>query len=1079
MRKSAFITVLLGVLLAASCSDKEAAPADYLFSRIDSEESGIDFSNTVTEDKEHNIIKYIYFYNGGGVAVGDVNNDDLPDLYFVSNQEANRLYLNRGGLTFEDVTDTAGVSGTASWNTGAIMVDINDDGLLDIYVCAVSGLLDFEGHNELFVNNGDGTFTERSADYGLDFQGYSTQAYFFDYDKDNDLDAYIVNHAIHTVLSFGEADKRYERQPLVGDVLLKNEGGTFADASEEAGIYGGVNGYGLSATVADFNNDGWEDIYVCNDFHEDDYYYLNNQDGTFREDHESAFSIMSRFSMGSDAADLNGDGYLDLITLDMLPKGERILKETEGDDAMFNMQERLRALGYKDQYSRNMLHLNQSGEYFQEVALINGMADTDWSWGPLIADYDNDGYPDVFIANGILRRPNGMDFTKYVSSAFKNRSQEEGMDWLYQSITEMPGGTVPNEIFRGGPQGFSPKTGIWMEKEPQISNGAVYSDLDRDGDLDLVVNNFNRPAVVYRNDGDGVGSYVSLDFEYRKGNRHGLGTRVDVYSGERRHSMQLMASRGFVSSVESRLHLGMGKDSIIDSIRVCWPDNRVQTFTGIASNTHHTFSYEASKTRVREQEEGRPNGTFRPTELVAFEHEEDGYNDFFTDKLIPYRISTLGPAVAVGDVDGNGYEDLFLGNASGAKASFYWNTGTTLVKADLPEIDKDSLYEDNAAELFDADGDGDLDLYVGSGIHSARNKRYEDDRLYLFEDGTFTRSANHIPLNLLLTTTVSAGDYDGDGDQDLFVGNLADPDNYGLNVESRLLLNNGSGVFTFDANFELKSKVNASAWEDINEDGEIDLLLATEWDTPRVYLNQQGKLVPANLPDNMNGLWLSIAAWDADGDGDRDIILGNWGENNKYSYYSDGPLRMYHSDFDLNGKWETVLAYNRGGTYYPINSRTELGSQMPVLLKRFPDYTSFAGQDIERVMTDGSLGLAAMYEVEQFSTGYLRNNRGKFEEFVRLPDDFQLAPVTSFYPLDTGLIVAGNSQRVNTYHGAYRSLKGLVLQEKEASFPLDDLGVDPIHDQVRRIIRLKLSDRSVLIVVTNNGPVKAYERLAK
>jgi hypothetical protein len=456
---------------------------------------------------------------------------------------------------------------------------------------------------------------------------------------------------------------------------------------------------------------------------------------------------------------------------------------------------------------------------------------------------------------------------------------------------------------------------------------------------------------------------------------------------------------------------------------VYWPDNRVQTFAGTASNTHHSLRYDSTKTRKRDPRVTRTKGPFQPSNLIAFEHKEDNYNDFFTDKLIPYRVSSLGPAVAVGDVDGNGYEDLFLGNASGAKAAFYWNTGTTLVKADLPAIEKDSLYEDNAAELFDADGDGDLDLYVGSGIHSSRNKRYEDDRLYLFEDGTFVRSANRIPLNLLLTTTVSAGDYDGDGDQDLFVGNLSDPDNFGLNVESSLLRNDGTGVFTSVKDFELKSKVNAAIWEDVNGDGKIDLLVATEWDAPRIYLNKGDELLPADLPEELHGLWMSVASFDADGDGDRDILLGNWGENNKFSYYSDGPLRMYHSDFDLNGKWETVLSYNRGGTYYPVNSRTELGSQMPVLLKRFPDYASFAGQDIERVMTDGSLGLASEYRVDIFSTGYLRNDKGTFREFVELPKDFQLGPVTTFYPMDSGLITAGNSQRVNTYHGAYLSLK--------------------------------------------------------
>ncbi|WP_298528369.1 CRTAC1 family protein [uncultured Christiangramia sp.] len=551
------------------------------------------------------------------------------------------------------------------------MVDINQDGYLDIYVCSVSGLLDFKGSNELFINNGDGTFTEKAAEYNLVFSGYSTQAYFFDYDNDRDLDVYLVNHAIHTTLSHGSADVRNKRVPKVGDVLLQNQNGNFVDVSEKSGIFGGQNGYGLSASISDFNNDGFTDIYVCNDFHEDDYYYLNNGDGTFTEDLESSFSTIGRFSMGSDAADLNGDGFIDLITVDMLPKDEKVVKETEGDDMMQNMQRKLKNLGYKDQYARNMVQLNQDGEYFQEVALINELEATDWSWSPLIADFNLDGYEDIFISNGILRRPNDLDFKSYVSNAFKNRDKEDGMKWLYKSRENMPSGEVPNEIFMGGPRKFQIKTGSWIEDRPGFSNGSAYTDLDNYGDLDLVVNNLNSPASIYENTVES-GNWISLKFEFKDGNLNRIGTKAILYSEEGKNKKQLFRSRGFLSSVNDRLHFGV--KNRIDSIQIIWPDHTFMTINSPELNREHRLSYQNNHPKFSYKKNEKAQ-VFTKTKAISHRHIEDSYNDFKNEKLIPYEVSKLGPAVAIGDVDNNGFDDIFIGGSSGRKAKLFLNNG--------------------------------------------------------------------------------------------------------------------------------------------------------------------------------------------------------------------------------------------------------------------------------------------------------------------------------------------------------------------------------------------------------------------
>lgn len=1080
MPKIYWLLIIVLFISIQNCQEKieDTNASNYLLNEIPNTKTGIDFKNTLNEDVDHNIINYIYFYNGGGVSAGDINNDGLPDLYFVSNRGENKLYLNKGNLEFEDITKKANVSGTSDWNTGSTMVDVNGDGFLDIYVCAVTKLLGFKGHNELFINNGDGTFTEKSKEYGLNIEGYSTQAYFFDYDKDDDLDVYIVNHAVHTTISHGEASLRNNRAPLVGDILMKNNNGKFEDVSEEANIYGGINGYGLSASIADFNNDGWDDIYVCNDFHEDDYYYINNQDGTFREELKKSFSTISRFSMGSDAADINGNGFQDLVALDMLPSDERVLKETEGDDAMYLMRENLKQKGYKDQYARNMLQINEGGKYFYETALFNNVEDTDWSWSPLFADFNNDGFQDLFISNGIKRRPNDLDFKKYVSNSFKTKNQKESLDHLYQSINEMPSGKVSNEIFEGNAIKFSNKTGKWIENKPSLSNGATYADLDLDGDLDIITNNIDDFATIYENTTNSNKNYLNFEFKYKGKNLKGVGTKVLLFSKGKKQFKQLHTSRGFCSSTETKIYFGLDTSSLIDSIVVIWPDNSYQKINNTPINQTRSITYQESGNKYNYLVNSKSNHEFYLNDMLPFKHEEDDYYDFNLEKIIPYQVSKLGPAIAIGDIDGNGFDDVFLGNGSGYKASVFMNDGKSFKKSIQKHIDEDAFFEDNDAAFFDADNDGDLDLYVSSGINISRNKNFEIDRLYINNNGVFEKSVKKTLINPLNTSCVAPYDYDNDGDIDLFIGNLSNPDHFGSTVNSAMLINDGKGNFKADLTFTLKSFVTSATWIDINNDNQKDLLVATEWDTPKIYINNNGKLSLLEMPKNLNGLWQTITAFDIDLDGDKDILLGNWGLNTKFNPTKENKLVMYYADFDNNYTKETVIAYTINGKEYPVNSKDELASQINDIRKRFVEHKNYALKTVDQVLTAEAIKKAKKYEVATLASGYLENSNGSFKTFKELPDKFQFAPIKSFNQIifnnQDAIIVSGNSLSMNSYHGGYTSLKGILLKSLTDYNWVSNYGIEPFNSQIKGIKSIKMKDGYVLLVASNNDNLKTY-----
>ncbi|AXT52960.1 hypothetical protein D1818_19830 [Aquimarina sp. BL5] len=1081
------IKILILPLFLASCNEKETLQSSFLFSKLDHESTGINFQNNILEDSKYNIVNYLYYYNGGGVSVGDINNDGLPDIYLISNRGKNKLYLNQGNLKFKDITEKSGTGGNSDWNTGSTMADINGDGLLDIYVCAVTKILGFNGGNELFINNGDGTFKEESKKYGLDLKGYATQAYFFDYDKDDDLDVYIVNHALHTKNSHGPSYIRRKRVDFIGDRLLRNDGSTFNDVSLDAKIYGGANGYGLSAAIADFNNDGWDDIYVCNDFHEDDYYYINNRDGTFSNELSKNFAYTSRFSMGSDVADINNDGYQDLITLDMLPNNEKVLKESDGDIS-YNTQDFLIKQGYQKQYARNMLQLNNNGMYFTETGLYNNIAATDWSWSPLFADFNNDGHQDLFITNGVSKRPNNLDFMRYLSNSFKTKRTNKNNDWLLKSLDAMPTGKASNQIFEGNSKTFANRTGKWINSIPNLSNGAAYADLDLDGDLDIITNNLNDFASIYENNSSSINnnSNLSIKLDYIKHNKLGIGSKVYLYSKKNTQYKQLFSSRGFISSVEPKLHFGLAHNDRLDSIVVIWPNQTKQKFHPESPSNNITINYCSETKPISVITKNTPS-LFTKENLIQYKHLEDSYNDFNNDKLIPYKVSTQGPAIAISDINNDGMDDIFIGGASYKKSKLFISSTNGYKETSAPEIEKDSISEDVDAVFIDIDNDNDKDLLVASGIILKKDSLYQNDRIYINNGNGVFKKGKNIPKNLLNTSTLRPYDYDQDGDIDIFVGNKSNPESFGEKPPAYILKNKGNGMFEKDSSFVLNSMVTDATWADVNNDGIKDLLITSEWDQPRIYINQLGKLKEIEGLSTLKGLWQAITTFDIDKDGDQDIMLGNWGLNTKFKATPQTPIRMYYADFDQNGKKETILAYAINQQYYPVNSKDELASQLPLINKLYKDYKSYANETIENIIkklnTSSSI---TVYDVNTLSSGYLINNDNNFSKFRKFPSSLQLSPINCFIKHDfkkTGseqLLTAGNFNGLSTYHGVFNANTNFLIHQNEHISNknyqlLTEIGINSFKKQIEKLRLTKYKEKEYLISVSNNDSLFTYK----
>ncbi|GGG18033.1 hypothetical protein GCM10011344_18320 [Dokdonia pacifica] len=1077
IRNIIFLSLLF---ILIGCKEK-----DTLFKNPSAADTGLTFVNTLTESDDFNIIDYLYFYNGGGLAIGDINGDHLPDIFISGNQVKNKLYLNKGNLQFEDISDKAGIAGNSTWNTGAVMGDVNGDGLLDIYVCAVVGINGFDGYNELYINNGDATFTESAAKYGLDLDTYSSNAAFLDYDLDGDLDIYILNHAVHTQESYGKASLRFKRNYETGDRLMRNDGNTFTDVSEEAGILGGINSYGLGIAIADFNQDGWPDIYVGNDFHEDDYYYLNTGEGSFRESLKDYFGHTSRFSMGNDVADINSDGWPDMISLDMLPENEKVLKSSEGDDNIQTQKLRIDRFGYHYQFTRNMLYVNQKGYDYQETALLSGIAATDWSWSALFADFDQDSSQDLFISNGIPKRPNDLDYIRFISSE-QIQNKISNTKLIDQKALElMPKGNTHNYIFKGkGKLAFEDLSGTWTQKDTLVSGATALADLDNDGDLDIVTNTINSTPQVYQNTTDAAANYLKIRFEYPKANAFGIGTKVFAYHKGQLQYKELYTVRGFQASSEPILHFGFGTTATIDSLRVVWPDKTSQVLTDVTTNQTLTISPKGNTPF--------DYGTLQPVHKplfkkvadnlgIDFTHTEDRYIDFNRQKLIPYQVSDRGPAVAIGDINGDQKDDIYFGSSKFMTSKIYLSDSTGFSEATYPEITKETITEDVVATLQDFNQDGRADLIIGTGgADFDNNAQPLKDLYYTAQDTTFVQQ--QLPESFQNASVLAVHDYDADGDLDVFVGNQAIANDFGRPSQS-LLLRNNKGTFTIDTaiSFDNIGMITDAVWSDFNADGTKDLILIGEWMAPQFYTNTNGTLQKVSMyEDALNGLWQTLQPFDMDADGDMDYILGNWGENSKFAASPEAPMYAYLDDFDDNGQSETIVATQKNGAYYPLLGLNELGSQMTHLFKKYTSYKDFGGQTVEEIMGKKAISESTKLTVHTLQSGYLKNEGGRFS-FVPFGENLQTAPIMALtvYDFDGDgkeeVLAAGNYFGVKPFHGRLDSFSGALLKSDGSSTLGHRLGLDLSQKSVRHLNLLTLDTKTYLLVTFNNDKAHVYQ----
>lgn len=1087
-----------------SCNNTNTS--NTLFQKVSHSHSGINFQNILRETEDFNVLNYGYFYNGGGVAVGDLNNDEKPDIYFTGNLVASHLYLNKGNLRFDEIAEQAGVSAAGLWNTGTAMADVNGDGWLDIYVCRSAAADPNNRKNLLFINDANGvgerpTFSEQGETYGLADPAYSTQAAFFDYDRDGDLDMYLLNHSTQDYAGFSRTlgQLKHKINPYFGDKLYRNDEGKFKNINREAGIISNVLGFGLGIAISDVNQDHWPDIYISNDYNEQDYLYINQKDGTFKESLSETINHVSLFSMGSDIADINNDGMTDILTLDMLPEDNFRQKMTSGPDH-YEKNQVLKQNGFYHQTMRNMLQLNNGNGTFSEIGQLAGVSNTDWSWAALFADYDNDGYNDLFVSNGYKRDYTNMDFMSF-TVAEQMKARKSGVQPVIQKLLEkMPAIETPNYIYKNnGDLTFRKINKAWGMEEILLSNGAAYADLDADGDLDIITNNVNEYASIYENHANTQlnNHFLRIKLQGSGKNTHGIGAKIWVKTESQEIFREQMPVRGFQSSVDPVIHIGLGKDSIVEEVKIIWPKSGVQFEKNVSVDSHLIIAENPTKKETLEK--NVPIFTDTTSAYQLFTHKENVFVDFKREILLPQMLSTQGPKMSKGDINKDGREDFFIGGAKGQVGSLFVQDASGKFKPIQNSVfEGDKMSEDLESLFFDADGDGDMDLYVCSGGSDFQENALElQDRLYLNQNGRFQKAVDALPQMLTSTLSVSAADIEGDGDLDLFVGGRLVPGKYPITPRSYLLINDGKGKFSDETETlapELSNigMVCDAAWTDINQDKKPDLVIVGEWMPISFFQNVEGKLQYAtestDQPINQSttsGWWNCLLIDDLDGDGDEDIIVGNHGLNAQFQATETKPVEIYYKDFDQNGAIDPIMTYFIDSVSYPMASKDDLLGQLAHLKKKYVSYASYADATISTIFSEEELEGVEKLQAHQMKTTWFENKgNGKYEE-RNFPIEAQFAPVyaiASFLKNEDGsknLLMAGNFSGNRVKFGESDANFGqLFTGDKDGNFeyiPQYASGFK-LRGDVRDILVLDVGNESKVKVffALNNGELVVY-----
>lgn len=1074
-----------------------------LFSLRDSSDTGVAFTNTLTYDENLNPYIFRNFFNGGGVGLGDVNNDGLVDIFLCGNQVSNRLYLNKGDFRFEDITERAGLLSEGVWTTGVSFVDINADGWLDIYICKSGPPGNYRRYNELFINNGNLTFTEQSKTYGLDFTGLSVHAAFFDYDRDGDLDCYLLNNSIRSVGQYDlRKDQRNIPDPLGGNKLLRNDRGKFTDVTPGSGIYSSLIGFGLGVAVSDINLDGWPDLYVANDFFEKDYLYINQKNGKFKEQLEEMISEISLGSMGADVADLNNDARPEIFVTEMLPETDWRLKTTSQFENWNKYRENL-LNGYYKQFSRNVLQLNNGDGTFSEIGRYAGVHATDWSWGALLFDADNDGWKDMYVANGIYKDLLNQDYVNFVANPVFIRNQiKKGAAVITQLIDTIPSNKLINYFFKNnGNLTFTDMSVPWTGTNPSFSNGSAYADLDNDGDLDLVVNNVNMPAFIYENHSrqhNPENAFLSVRIKGDQKNIFAIGSKVIVKAAGNTLYQELFPARGFMSSVDYRLHFGVGRVSQVDSLVIEWPDGSTYVFTEVPVNQFMVAEKSAGKLLVKKNitqaktlfsEIDSPAG-------VDFVHLENEYADFDHDRLLFIMTSNEGPCLCKGDVNADGLEDFYVGGAKGQAGKIFVQTkkgSFRLMAQDVLEQDKDS--EDVDCVFFDANQDGFDDLYVASGGREfSSSSTALIDRLYFSSSGKSLIRSNQVlpnPMRFESTSAVSVADFNRDGYPDLFVGCRFRLQAYGLPADSYLLLNDGKGNFTdvtrtVIPGLQQIGMVTSAAWIDVDNNQWPDLLVAGEWMPLRLFMNQNGQFTDQSSEWGLSftsGWYNRLLVADVNNDGKKDFITGNHGWNSMFKASAERPLLMVVNDFDKNGSLEQIILRWENGKRYPYVLLPELLAQIPSLKKKYLYYSLYAGQTMEDIFSDAELqNSIRLYAHDLGSSAWV--NTG--QSFVRnyLPMRAQFMPVYALASVDVNddglpeIILGGNQSRAKPQTGTYEAGYGDILinngKDQFTVLPRSQSGFF-VRGEVRQIVDITISGSKHIVVATNNDRLHFFK----